>query len=84
MSIVVDIVSHIGIVALAATLFLAFSPFGRSLGTAGAFWRGAEGTILALVEISNLVLLAVAQKYASATGAEADSLESLGRGLILV
>ncbi|MCK5317666.1 MAG: DUF4386 family protein [Anaerolineales bacterium] len=42
----------------------------------------AEGTIIALNELNNLVLLDVSQKFSSATGAQAVALESLGRILI--
>jgi hypothetical protein len=42
----------------------------------------AEGTIIALTEASNLVLLDVSQKPVSATGAQAVALESMGRILI--
>lgn len=42
----------------------------------------AEGTIIALTEASNLVLLDVSQKSASSTGAQAVALESMGHILI--
>ena len=43
----------------------------------------SEGTILALNEVNSVVLLAVARRYASATGAEAVTLETLGRARIV-
>jgi hypothetical protein len=82
-SIVFDLVSHVSIVALAGALFLAFSPYNRSLALLGSLWRVAEGTILALNEVNSVVLLAVARKYVSATGTEAVTLETLGRARIV-
>lgn len=83
MSIVFDLASHVSIVALAGTLYLAFSPHNRSLALLGTLWRVAEGTIIAFSELNNFVLLAVAQQFISATGAEAVALEAMGRTLIL-
>jgi hypothetical protein len=82
-SVVLDLVSHVSIVALAAALYLAFSPYNRSLALLGTLWRVAEGTIIALNEANNLMLLGVAQRFVSATGAEAVALEAMGRSLIL-
>ena len=81
-SIAVDLISHVCIIALAGLLYLAFSPYNRSLALVGTLWRAAEGTIIALNEINSIMLLAVAQKFVSATGAEASMLETLGRTLI--
>jgi len=82
LSVVIDLISHVSIVALAAMLFIAFSPFNRSLALLGTMWRVAEGTILAFNEVNNLVLLDVSQKSASATGNQSVVLESIGRVLI--
>ena len=82
LSVVIDLISHVSIIALAAMLFIAFSPFNRSLALLGTMWRVAEGTILALNEVNNLVLLDVSQKSASATGNQSVVLESIGRMLI--
>jgi hypothetical protein len=82
-SVVLDLVSHVSIVALAAALYLAFSPYNRSLALVGTLWRVAEGTIIALNEANNLMLLGVAQRFVAATGAEAVALEAMGRTLIL-
>ena len=83
-SIVFDLVSHVSIVALAGALYLAFSPHNRSLALLGTLWRVAEGTIIAFSELNNFVLLAVAQRFVSATGAKAVALEAMGRTFILV
>jgi hypothetical protein len=83
LSVVLDLVSHVSVVALAGALYPAFSPHNRSLALLGTLWRVAEGTIIAFTELNNVVLLAVAQKFVSATGAEAVALEAIGRTLIL-
>jgi len=83
MSIVLDLVSHVSIVALAGALYLAFSPHNRSLALLGTLWRVAEGAILSFNEVNNVVLLAVAQRFVSATGAEVVTLETLARALIV-
>lgn len=82
-SIVVDLVSHVSVVALAGALYLAFRPYNRSLALLAMLWRVGEGTIVALNEVNNAVLLSVAQKFVSATGAEAVTLETVGRALIV-
>ena len=64
LSVVIDLISHVSIIALAALLFITFSPYNRSLALVGTLWRVAEGTILALNEVNKLVLLDVSQKYA--------------------
>jgi hypothetical protein len=63
-------------------LYLTFSPFNRSLAILGTLWRVAEGTILALNEVNNFVLLDVSQESTSATSAQSVVLESIGRMLI--
>jgi hypothetical protein len=82
-SVALDLVSHAAIFALAGALYLTFSPYNQSLALVAMLWRAAEGTILTLNEVSSAVLLAVAQKFVSATGAEAVSLETLGRALMV-
>ena len=82
LSVVIDLISHVSIIALAAMLYHTFSPFNRSLALLGTLWRLAEGTILAFNEVNNLVLLDVSQKSASATGNQSVVLESMGRMLI--
>ncbi len=81
--IVIDLVSHVSVVALAGALYLAFSPHNQSLALLGTLWRVAEGTIIAFTELNNFVLLSVALKFVSATGAEAVALETMGRALIV-
>jgi hypothetical protein len=81
-NIAVDLVSHFSIIALAGLLYLAFSPYNKSLALLGTLWRVAEGTIMALNEVNYIMLLAVAQKFVSATGTEPGVMEAIGRTLI--
>jgi len=83
MSIVLDLASHVSVVALSGALYLAFSPHNRSLALLGTLWRVTEGVIIAFNEVNNVVLLAAAQRFVSATGAEAIALETLGRAFIV-
>ncbi len=83
LSVVFDLTSHVSIVALAGALYLAFSPYNRSLAILGMLLRVAEGTIIAFTELNNILLLSVAQQFVSATGAKAVALETMGRTLIL-
>ena len=53
-----------------------------ALALLGTLWRVAEGTILALNEVNNLVLLDVSQESDPAPGARSMELESMGRMLI--
>jgi hypothetical protein len=80
--VVLDLVSHVSIVALAATLYLAFHPYNRSLALLGTLWRTAEGTILAFNEVNRMMLLSVAQRFVAATGAESAALKATGRTLM--
>jgi len=84
LSVVIDLISHVSIIALAALLYIAFSPYNQSLALVGTLLRVAEGTIIALSEASNFVLLDMSQKSASATGAQAVALDSMGRVVISI
>ena len=75
-------ISHVSIIALAGLLYIAFSPYNQTLALLGTLFRVAEGTIIAFTEASNLVLLDVSQRSASATDAPAVALESMGRTII--
>jgi hypothetical protein len=77
-SAVLDLISHASIFALVGGLYLAYSPYDRSLALLGSLWRIVEGVILTFNEGSNVVLLAVAQKFVSATGTETVALETVG------
>jgi len=87
-SIALDLLSHVSIIALAAMLYSTFSPYNRPLALLGTLWRVAEGIVIALSEINFLLLIPLAQKYIATTGAaaapssEAGTLETIGRTLI--
>ena len=81
--VVIDLISHAAVIALAGLLYIAFSPYSWPLALIGTLWRVAEGTIISFGEVNNIVLLDVGQKFVSATGTETVSLETLGRGLIV-
>ena len=81
-SVVVDLISHVSIIALAGLLYIAFSPYNQILALLGTLFRVAEGTIIALSEASNFVIIDVSQKSASTTGEQAVALESMGRTVI--
>lgn len=70
-------------VVLDLVLVSYISPQNPSLAFLGTLWCAAEGVIIAFNEVNNVVLLAVAQKSVSATGAEAVALEMMGRTLIV-
>ena len=84
LGVVIDLISHVSIIALAGLLYLAFSPYNQPLALIGTLWRVAEGTIIALAEVSNFVLLDVSQKSTTASGAQAIALESMGQVVISV
>ena len=83
-SIVIDLISHVSIIALAAALFLSFASYNKTLAMLGILWRVVEGIILALNEMVKSVLLIVAQDFVSATGTEAVALETMGRTLLII
>ena len=82
LSVVIDLASHVSIIALAGALYLTFSPFNQSLALLGTLWRVGEGTIIAFSELFNIVLLSVSRKFISVEGAEASTLEMMGRTII--
>lgn len=82
-SVVLNLASHVGIVALSAALYLAVHPYNRTLALLGTLWRVAEGTIMALNEVNSILLHSVAQRFVAATAGEASALEAVGRTLML-
>ena len=81
-SVIVDLISHVSIIALAGLLYIAFSPYNQTLALLGTLFRVAEGTIIALSETSSLVLLDVSHRSVSAADAQVEALESMGRTVI--
>jgi len=77
MSVIIAIISHLGIVAITGMLFLAFSSYDRPLALIGSVFRLGEGLVLLYNEVSVLRLLDVAKEYAL-TDINKDSLRILG------
>ena len=77
MSVFVAIASHLGIVAITATLFLAFSPQNRQLALIGSLARLGEAAAMIYGEVTVLRLIDLAMEYARADSDKV-SLASLG------
>jgi hypothetical protein len=77
MSVIVAIVSHLGIVAITGMLFLAFSSFNRQLALIGSVFRLGEALVMIYGEISVLRLLDLAREY-TLTDSNKESLRLLG------
>ncbi len=77
LSVIVAVISHVGIIAITGMLFLAFSSYNKLLAIIGSVSRLGEGSVLIYNEISVLKLIDVAKEYAL-NGANQDSLRMLG------
>ena len=77
MSVIIAIVSHLGIVAITGMLFLAFSSYNRQLALIGSAFRLGEALVLIYNEVSVLRLLDLAKKYLL-TDSNKESLRVLG------
>jgi hypothetical protein len=77
MSVNIAIVSHLGIVAIAGMLFIAFSSYNRQLALIGSVFRLGEALVLIYNEVSVLRLLDMAKEYAL-NDTNKDSLRMLG------
>ncbi|MFX1332718.1 MAG: DUF4386 domain-containing protein [Promethearchaeota archaeon] len=71
---VLVIIEHLVIVALAVTLFIAFSPFNILLGVVWAASRGIEGLIQIYKKRDYWGLLRIAKQYSGSSGAEKEAL----------
>jgi len=77
MGVIVAIISHLGIVAITATLFIAFSPFNRQLALIGSVSRLGEALAMIYGEVTVLRLIDLAREYALANS-NRESLRLLG------
>jgi hypothetical protein len=77
MGVIVAIVSHLGIVAITGTLFIAFSPFNRQLALIGSISRLGEALAMIYGEVTVLRLIDLARQYALADSNK-ESLRLLG------
>lgn len=66
MGVLVAVASHLGIVAITATLFLAFSPQNRQLALIGSLARLGEAAAMIYGEITVLRLIDLAREHALA------------------
>jgi hypothetical protein len=66
MGVIVAIASHLGIVAIAGALFVAFSPFNRQLALIGSVSRLGEALAMIYGEVTALRLIDLAREYALA------------------
>ena len=77
MGVIVAIISHLGIVVITATLFIAFSPFNRQLALIGSVSRLGEAVAMIYGEVTVLRLIDLAREYALAASNK-ESLRLLG------
>ncbi|NIS67677.1 MAG: DUF4386 family protein [Proteobacteria bacterium] len=77
-SVVLALIEHISIIALAFMLFVAFNSYSLILGIIWTIFRTGEGLIHIDNEIKYWGLLNVARQYADASGAEINSLRDSG------
>jgi hypothetical protein len=77
MGVMVAIASHLGIVAITGTLFIAFSPFNRQLALIGSVSRLGEALAMIYGEVTVLRLIDLAKEYALADSNK-ESLRLLG------
>lgn len=73
-----DLVSWVATVVVAAVLWLTFVQRERVWALLGAVALAAGGVVLALHDIPNFVLTSVADRFVTASGAEAVALETTG------
>ena len=81
-SVVVILVEHLGIISLAVTLFLAFSPYNMILGIVWCISRIVEALIQIYDKKNYWGLLNLATKYSATSGAEKDALIDSGRSIL--
>ncbi len=81
-SIVLTLIEHGSIIALAITLFLAFGPYNLTLGVIWTISRMGEGLIQIYNKKSYWGLLNIARQYSVSSGAEKNALADSGRGIL--
>jgi hypothetical protein len=81
-SIVIALIHHFGIIALAVMLFIAFGSYSIILGVVWITFRTGESLILFCNEKNYWGLLNVARQYSGASGAEKNSLSDLARTIL--
>ncbi len=76
------VAEHLAIIALAVTLFVAFSSHDKRLGWIWLGARSLEGLILVYTEIRIWGLLSLAERYSVAGSVEQSNLIALGQGIL--
>jgi hypothetical protein len=69
-SIVLALIQHVSIIALAIMLFIVFNPYNLILGIAGTIFRIGEDLIQIYNEINTWGLFNLARQYSGTSGAE--------------
>ena len=78
-SILLALIEHGSVIALAIMLFIAFSPYNIILGIVWTIFRTGEGLIQFYNEPNYWRLLNIARQYSGTSGAEKKSLSDLAR-----
>ena len=81
-SFVLILVEHLGIISLAVTLFITFSPYNIILGIVWCIFRIGEALIQIYDKRNYWGLLNLAKQYSDTSGAEKDELIDLGRSIL--
>ena len=77
--IVLGLIEHVSIIALAIMLFIAFSPYNLILGIVWTTFRIGEGLIFIFNEAQYWGLINIARQYSVISGTEKDALSDSGR-----
>ena len=77
-SIVLALIQHVSIIALAIMLFIVVSPYNLILGIAGTIFRIGEDLIQIYNEINTWGLFNLARQYSGTSGAKKNALIDLG------
>jgi len=81
-SVVLILIEHFSIIALAVTLFIAFSPYNIILGIVWCIFRIGEALIQIYDKKNYWGLLNLAKQYSDTSGAKKDDLIDLGRSIL--
>jgi len=81
-SVVIILIEHLGIISLAVTLFITFSPYNIILGIIWCIFRVGEALIQIYDKKNYWGLLNIAIKYSDTSGAEKDALIDLGHSIL--
>ena len=81
-SVVLILIEHFSIIALAVTLFISFSSYNIILGIVWCIFRIGEGLIQIYDKNNYWGLLNIAKQYSDTSGAEKDALIDLGRSIL--